>query len=245
MPADATKSGGAAAQPPTEGHGNSLCVVIPTLNAAARLPDTLAALAPGKALICDVLVADADSTDRTVAAAEAAGARVLQAPRGRGQQLKAGAAATTGDWLLFLHADTRLAPDWATAATAFMADPANADRAAAFRFRLDDTDRRARRVERLVAWRCRTLGLPYGDQALLVSRQRYHAVGGYRPLPLMEDVDLVRRLGRGRMTILAADAVTAADRFRRDGYWWRPIRNLAFLLAWLLGVPPVVLARYY
>lgn len=240
-----TASSSPAAYPGTGRSAGRLAVVIPALNAAAGLPDTLATLAPGRDLIADVLVVDGGSADRTVAAAEDWGARVIQAPRGRGQQLRAGAAAATGDWLLFLHADTRLAPEWAAAAAVFMERPANADRAAAFRFRLDDSDPRARRVERLVAWRCRTLGLPYGDQALLVARHRYEAVGGYRPLPLMEDVDLVRRLGRGRMAILPADAVTAADRFRRDGYWWRPIRNVALLLAWLLGVPPAVLARFY
>ncbi len=83
-----------------------------------------------------------------------------------------------------------------------MADPANAGRAAVFRFALDDATPAARRLERVVAWRCRTLGLPYGDQGLLLSRALYDALGGFRALRLMEDVDLIRRVGRARLVFL-------------------------------------------
>jgi hypothetical protein len=122
--------------------------------------------------------------------------RCIHAPRGRGSQLVAGAAAAQGEWLLFLHADTRLGLGWQAALAAAMTRP---DRAAYFRFALDDPSPAARRLERAVAWRCRILALPYGDQGLFISRALYDEVGGYRPLPLMEDVDLVRRLGRRRL----------------------------------------------
>src|SRR5205085_8687253 len=130
------------------------------------------------------------------------------------------------EWLLFLHADCRLVPDWQRAVAEFIARPGASDRAGYFGFALDDPDPPARRLERMVAWRCRVLGLPYGDQGLLIARSLYAAVGGFAALPLMEDVDLVRRLGRARLVPLNAKAVSSARRYRSGGYVRRPLRNL-------------------
>jgi rSAM/selenodomain-associated transferase 2 len=217
-----------------------LSVVIPTLNAAAHLPATLAALGDAPD---EVLVVDGGSTDGTRQAAAAHGARVLLAPRGRGGQLATGVAAATQPWLLLLHADTRLGPAWAAAATTHMREAP--DRAAYFRFALDSDDRRARRLERLVAWRCRALALPYGDQGLLLHRDLLYAVGGIRPLPLMEDVDLARRLGRHRLIGLDIPATTSAAKWQRDGWYRRSARNLACLALYLAGLPPRLIARLY
>jgi len=192
----------------------------------------------------EIIVADGGSADGTADVAAALGARVVAAPRGRGSQLAAGARAATGDWLLFLHADTRLAPGWRDAAARFAA-AAGAAQAAAFGFALDDDGPAARRLERMVAWRCRALALPYGDQALLIHRTLYDRVGGFRPLPLMEDVDIVRRLGRRRLAMLDCAAVTSAARYRRGGYLARPARNLSCLALYFLGVPPRLIARLY
>ena len=224
-----------------------ISVVIPTLNAAASLPATLAALAPGRetGLIQEVLISDGGSTDSTRTIAQAAGARVLTGPAGRGGQLQRGAVAAGGEWLLFLHADTVLDPEWLFAAEDFVADPDNGARAAAFRFALDDTQPAARRLERIVAWRCAKFGLPYGDQGLLISRRFYGRVGGFRDLPLMEDVDLLRRIGRRRLRMLPASARTSAQRYRRGGYWRRPARNLLCLALYFLGLPPRMLVRLY
>jgi rSAM/selenodomain-associated transferase 2 len=224
-----------------------LSAIIPTLDAAATLPATLASLAAARAegLLREVLVVDGGSADATVEVAAGWGARVVTTARGRGVQLAAGGAAAEGDWLLFLHADTRLGVGWAAAARAFMASPGAAGRAAAFRLTLDDSDPRARRIERLANWRAARLGLPYGDQGLLIARAFYRELGGYRPLPLMEDVDLVRRIGRRRMVILDAEAVSSAARYRHDGWWLRPLRNLALLGLYYLGAPPRLLHRLY
>ena len=221
-----------------------ISVVIPTLNAAATLQRALSPLVPAAVdgLVREVVVADGGSTDETLALAEDAGARIVSTERGRGVQLAAGCAAAKGPWLLVLHADTELADGWAAAVADHIAR--RADTAGYFRFALDDRGTRARLWERGVALRCRTLALPYGDQGLLISRGLYDEVGGYRPLPLMEDVDLARRL-RGRLAPLAARAVTSAERYRRDGYLGRSTRNAVLLVRYLAGADPERLARVY
>jgi rSAM/selenodomain-associated transferase 2 len=213
----------------------ALTIIIPTLNAAERLPATLAALGQGP----EIIVVDGGSTDATSAHATDFGARVLAAPRGRGPQLAAGVAAATHPWLLLLHADTILSPGWRTALHA------DTSRAGYFRFALDSAQPAARRLERLVAWRCRVLGLPYGDQGLLIHRDLLRSVGGIRPLPLMEDVDLVRRLGRARLLPLHADAVTSAQKWETQGYLRRSARNLFCLSLWFAGVSPHAIRRLY
>jgi rSAM/selenodomain-associated transferase 2 len=216
-----------------------LSVVIPALNAEASLAATLTSAAEAD----EVIVANGGSADATVMIAVSAAARVVAAPRGRGTQLAAGAAAATGDWLLFLHADTVLPPGWRAVADGFAAR--HPDRAAYFCLRLDDAAPAARRIERAVEWRARVLGLPYGDQGLLIPAALYRALGGYRALPLMEDVDLARRLGRSRLVALPLAATTSASRYRRDGWRLRPLRNLLCLGLWLAGVPLRLIVRLY
>jgi rSAM/selenodomain-associated transferase 2 len=216
---------------------HTLSIVIPTLNAAATLADCLAGLEGH-----EIVVADGGSRDDTVAIARKHGARVIPAERGRGTQLAAGAIVATGEWLLFLHADCRLGPGWSEAVRRFMENPA---RAGYFALALGDSAAAARRVERMVAWRCRTLALPYGDQGLLISRALYDAVGGYAAIPLMEDVDLVRRLGRKRLAPIGATVTTSARRYRDGGYVRRPLRNLLCLSLYFAGVAPHRIARLY
>ena len=223
---------------------NRLSVVIPTLNAAAELPATLGALANGT-LVREIIICDGDSHDATVQIAREAGAQVVSAPRGRGLQLAAGAAAASGTWLLFLHADCRPVPGWEEAVAAHVAAPDAAARAGYFGLVLDDMAPAARRLERVVAWRCRALALPYGDQGLLIARALYEAIGGFASIPLMEDVDLVRRLGRDRLAALPATACASARRYRQGGYLRRPLRNLACLSLYFAGLPPRHIARLY
>jgi rSAM/selenodomain-associated transferase 2 len=227
-----------------------LSVVIPTLNAEGHLAKALAALVPAavEGLVREVIVVDGGSSDGTLAIADDAGARVLESRGGRGSQLAKGAADARFPWLLFLHADTVLEAGWEREATAFMQRVEKGGRpagAAAFRFALDDLGAKPRLLERLVALRCALLRLPYGDQALLLPKRLYSEIGGYRPLPLMEDVDLVRRLGRRRLHMLRARAVTSAERFRREGYARRSARNLMCLSLYAAGVPVATIARLY
>jgi len=215
--------------------GVDISVIIPTLNAAAFLPTTLTAIDG----VAEIIVVDGGSHDGTAALAAAGGARVVVAPRGRGRQIVVGIEAAVHPWLLLLHADTRLALG---REREVLLDPG---RAGYFRFVLDSDDPQARWLERLVAWRCRVFGLPYGDQGLLIHRDLLAVVGGVRPLPLMEDVDLVRRLGRSRLAALPVDAVTSAAKWERQGYLRRSARNLLCLALWFTGVPPRLIARLY
>lgn len=221
----------------------ALDIVIPTLNAGATLAATLAALQGEQSIT--IAVCDGGSDDDTVAIARQAGATVVTAPAGRGGQLVTGAIVGDASWILFLHGDTVLGSGWANAVRAFTSRRANIGKAGYFRLRFDSADPRARRVERLASWRARRLGLPYGDQGLLIARAFYEYLGGFKPLPLMEDVELVRRVGRKNLVPLDAEAVTSAARYERDGWLMRPLRNLSCLVLYLAGMPTSIVARLY
>lgn len=227
-----------------------ISVVIPTLNVEDGLAACLTALVPAAVdgLVREVIVVDGGSSDRTLQIVEQSGAELIRSRPGRGEQLAAGAARARGPWLLFLHADTILEPGWEREAAALMERVDSGRRlptAAAFRFALDDDGFRPRMIEAGVALRCTLFRLPYGDQGLLISRQLYKQAGGYSRLPLMEDVDLVRRIGRRRMTILRTRAITSALRYQREGYLRRSTRNISCLALYFLRVPARIIARIY
>jgi rSAM/selenodomain-associated transferase 2 len=224
-------------------------VVIPTLEAADRIGPCLGALGEAvmEGVIHEVIVADGGSADAIAEVAEAVGARLVTAERGRGPQLAAGARAARGDWLLFLHADTVLAPGWGAAVLAHI--QSRPGQAGYFTLRFDAPGNRPSPAARIVAgWanlRSALFALPYGDQGLLVSRVLYDKTGGYRPIPLMEDVALIRRIGRRRLTRLRVAAVTSAARYAAEGWFRRGWRNLTTLALYFLGVDPERLARRY
>lgn len=216
-----------------------LSIIIPTLNAADSLAGCLDRL-DGED---EVVVVDGGSSDDSRSVAVQHGARLVPSRRGRGIQLAAGAAAASGEWLLFLHADTLLGPDWREAVERHMRVAPHA--AGYFRFRLRSDAWQARLVESGVWLRVALFNLPYGDQALLIRRDLYDRVGGYKPLPLLEDVDLVRRLGRRRLRALPAAAWTSAVRWQQDGWFARSVRNFACLVLYLAGASPERIARLY
>lgn len=218
-----------------------IAVIIPTLNAGAGLAATLRSVAGAE----EVIVIDGGSEDETVRLARSAGARVEATTRGRGQQMRAGADMATQDWLLFLHADTILAPGWRTHVDALTRGANAVAAVGVFRFKLDDGAWQARVLEWLVALRVSLFALPYGDQGLLIHRSLYAALGGFRALPLMEDVDFVRRIGRRRLRTLACAATTSARRWREDGWFMRSARNIVCLTLFSFGAPIDRIARLY
>lgn len=223
-----------------------LSVIIPVLNAGRVLERTLDAVSAARRFFpCETIVVDGGSTDDSAYIATRHGAIVLNSPRGRGTQLAEGAAAAAGDWFFFLHADTRPQEGWIPALRKFINTADNRHRAAVLRFRLDDSALAARLVERAVAIRAGLFRLPYGDQGLLIGRAFYEELGGYARIPLMEDVDIVRRVGRRRLSVLNASALTSAERYRRDGYLLRPMRNLLCLALYKAGVSPRTISSLY
>ncbi len=223
-------------------------MVIPALNEAGHLPLLLADLAAAPGLVAEVRVVDGGSSDGTAAIARLAGAQVAVDPGGRGAQLALGARQSTAPWLLFLHGDTRLPPAWAGAVGRALAEArCGPSQAWYFRLRIEAAGPGLRLLQLGVALRSRWLQRPYGDQGLLVRRDAYLAAGGFRPLPLMEDLDLVERLAaRLRLRCLGPALLVAGRRWRRLGLWGCLWQNWRLRRAWRRGVAAEVLAqRYY
>jgi rSAM/selenodomain-associated transferase 2 len=224
---------------------SDLSVVVPVLDEAARIARALRALAetPG---IGEVIVVDGGSADRTVEIARGfPGVRVLAAPRGRGPQMNAGARAASGPVLLFLHADVTLPADAAWHVAEALADPGVVGGAFRTWTVADGGGSLLGPLLHLADLRSRLARLPYGDQALFVRREAFWRAGGFPEQPLMEDVELARRLRRlGRLVTVRASVRVSGRRFTRN-----PLRAALMLrlvpVLYRLGVAPERLARLY
>jgi rSAM/selenodomain-associated transferase 2 len=215
-----------------------LSVIIPTLNEEKCVADAIFSVRDQ----AEVIVADGGSDDATADAARRAGARVVASPRGRGVQLDRGARAATGEWLVFLHADTRLEHGWSAAVLAL---PPNVV-GGAFRLTVDSRRRAYRAIEAGVALRCRLFHLPFGDQGIFVRRGVYGMIGGFPPFPVMEDVAFAQRLARaGPMVFPPVRAFTSARRWEEGGVMATTLRNLGLQALYAAGWSPERLARLY
>jgi len=223
-----------------------LSVVIPTLNVAKTLSATINSLEEGKAVFdFEIIIVDCGSVDETQNIAESLGLKVITAPKGRGQQMAAGVASSRGEWLMFLHADTLLEAGWAKEVSAFIKQPNARSLGAYFKFSLNDDHPKAIRMADIVAWRARVFGLPYGDQGFFISRQLLNDIGGVKPIPLMEDVDLVRRVGRKNLYAFKTKAITSAIRYLKGGYYRRASLHLLCLSLYFIGVPIKYIVKVY
>ena len=218
-----------------------ISVIIPTLNAEETLSACLTGLMEGveAGLIRELIVSDGGSDDATTRVAEAWGGDVLQGPPSRGGQLRRGCAAAKSEWLLVLHADTVLSEGWTGPVAAHL----NAQTAGWFQLRFRGGGAAGRIVAGWANLRSR-MGLPYGDQGLLLPRRLYQSVGGYPDEPLMEDVALARAL-KGQLQRLDATAMTSAARYHKQGWLRRGGRNLWTLLRYFTGASPQDLVRSY
>lgn len=216
-------------------------VVVCCLDEEELLPACLAAAKAGLAPGDELLVCDGGSADASRAVAERAGARVLTPGRGRALQLDAGARAASGDVLLFLHADTVLPEGWRAAL-----DRGFSPGVAAAGFRLGFAGEGLALISACAELRERLTGVPQGDQALSVRRDEYLSVGGFPPVPLMEEYELVRRLKtRGRVARLPQRVSTSPRRHLARGPLMQGLRNNLIILLYYLGVPPARLAGLY
>lgn len=212
-----------------------LCAVIPTLNAESHIDGLLNDLAQAELTI---VIADGGSTDKTIDMAIRAGASLALGSVGRGTQLARGAnwamKMVEPDWYLFLHADSRLDKDWALAVTLHMNK--HADKVGYFRFRAAAKGWKPRLMEFCVRFRELTFGAPYGDQGLLISRELYERIGGYKNVPLFEDVAIIEALeSKKQLRRLPSNIHTDVSCYERDGYWARTTRNLRLLKAYRQG----------
>lgn len=218
-------------------------VIVPVLHDADAAIRLVRSLAPDPSVEVIVVDGGADPALAVVEhQTERQPVRLIRSSPGRARQMNAGAAAASGEWLLFLHADSRLSSGWLEA---LLQAPTEAI-GGWFRFALESRAWQARVIERGVAWRVRLLRLPYGDQGIFVRRRVFDALGGYEELPFLEDVALVRRLvAAGPVFEPRLPLFTSARRWQRDGWFRRSARNLAIVSAYLAGAPPARLSRWY
>ena len=221
-----------------------LAIVMPALDEATGIVAALRALAPLRQRGVEVIVADGGSRDGTAELAGPWADRVLLAPRGRARQMNAGAASTQAEWLLFLHADTRLPAD-ADLRVRLALQEARAEWGR-FDVRIDGRSLLLPLVARMMNLRSRLTGIATGDQALFMRRSAFDAVGGFPDQPLMEDVEISRRLRqRSRPLCLDGPAHTSGRRWDQRGAWRTIV--LMWRLRWLYwrGASADQLARLY
>ncbi|MCA9160508.1 MAG: TIGR04283 family arsenosugar biosynthesis glycosyltransferase [Planctomycetales bacterium] len=219
-----------------------LSIVLPTLNEAGQLLQTLQAIgSPGPQL--EIIVVDGGSRDRTLEIAKEFGCQTLKVARGRGAQMNAGAAVSTGETLLFLHADTRLPSEYCTGVEDCLAA---GHVAGAFRLGITGQRLGMRLVEYAANLRSRWLQMPYGDQALFMRANTFFNSGGFGRLPIMEDFELVARLRRtGKIGLIRQPVATSGRRWQKHGILKTTAINQLCLLAYRLGISPQPIANFY
>ncbi len=226
--------------------GVTVSIIIPVLNEEACIGEAIGhirSLSGGEA--AEIVVADGDPAGGTLLAIPDGTVRKLLSEPGRGRQLNRGAGAASGEVLIFLHADTKLPPEALISIGETLRDHRLAG--GAFDLAIDSPRSVFRLIERVASIRTRLTRIPYGDQAIFLRRARFQCLGGFRDLPIMEDVDLMRRLKQagGRIAILPDRAVTSARRWEQEGVLTTTLRNWSLVTLFLLGVDAGRLARWY
>ena len=221
-------------------------IIIPVYREAGLINDTLEHLLglPGLADM-EILAVDGELEGRTLAAIRALAVRKIASPKGRGTQMNAGAREAIGEILIFLHADTRLPPN---ALNAIGQTLQSGDYVAgAFDLGIDSHRLVFRIIEKIACRRSRLTRIPYGDQAIFIRRDFFRSMGGFQDIPIMEDVDLMRRIKKkgGKIHILRDRVKTSARRWEREGILYGTLRNWLLVSLFCAGVKPDRLARFY
>lgn len=219
-----------------------ISIIIPTLNEAANIKQAIATTQPSTNI--EVIVVDAGSQDDTVAIADSLGIKVILSTPGRAVQMNAGAAVAKGEILLFLHADTHLPLGFDDMIRTSLQQPGIV--AGAFTLQIAAPLLALRLVEWGVKWRSHFLQIPYGDQAIFITKAIFQEMGGFPELPIMEDFELIRRLKRiGKIAILPTPVVTSARRWLKKGIFQTTLINQIVIIGYLFGVPPQRLRNWY
>lgn len=221
---------------------NRISIIIPAINEADNIAKTIESIGPGDKK--EVIVVDGESNDDTVGIAKSLGARVITSAPPRARQMNRGAAQATGDVLVFLHADTRLPEKFEDFIFNSFKQPKMV--AGAFQLRMDSPMPGLGLIERIANWRSRFLKMPYGDQAIFLSSKLFHDLGGFPDIPIMEDFELVRRLQKqGNIIILPVPVFTSPRRWQNFGILKTTLINQLVIAAYVMGIAPEVIARWY
>jgi len=212
---------------------SKISIIIPTINEASNLPlllsDLSSILKEG-----EIIIVDSGSEDKTIDVANIYGAKVfLSKERNRGLQLDFGAKNSKGDWLIFLHADTRLTYDWFIKTNSFL--KGNKNSIYYFEFKINHKKIIYRFLEILVNFRSKFFKQPYGDQGLIIHRTTYFKNNGFRKIPLMEDVDFLRRLNKKDLKQLNLPILISSRKWERTNIFLQAIKNWQFRRRWLKG----------
>ncbi|MEH2286069.1 TIGR04283 family arsenosugar biosynthesis glycosyltransferase [Nostoc sp.] len=219
-----------------------ISIIIPVINEAGNIKEAIATTQPSTNI--EVIVVDGGSKDNTVKIAHSLGVKVISSSPGRAVQMNAGAVAASGEILLFLHADTRLPIGFDEMICMVVQQPGTV--AGAFNLRIDASLLSLRWVELGVNLRSHFCQMPYGDQAIFLTKVLFQQIGGFPELPIMEDFEFMRRLkAKGRITIISTPVVTSARRWLQKGVFKTTLLNQIIIIAYLLGVSPAQIRRWY
>ncbi len=196
-------------------------------------------------ICCEIIVVDGHSDGNTLSAIDDGAVIRIRSTKGRGCQMNAGAQAARGDILLFLHADTLLPQNALSRIISIMENSAFAG--GAFSLRINGNPFFFRAIERLTVLRARLTRIPYGDQGIFIRRDYFRKIGGYREMPILEDVDLMRRIRKrgDRIVLLPEPVLTSSRRWDRNGLLCTTLRNRIIMVLYNLGIKPERLLRFY
>jgi len=213
---------------------SKISIIIPTINEADNLPLLLSDLSSIQKE-GEIIIVDSGSEDKTIDVANIYGAKVfLSKERNRGLQLNLGAKNSKGDWLIFLHADTRLTHDWFRKINSFL--KGNKNNIYYFKFKINHKKIIYRVLEILVNFRSKYFKQPYGDQGLIIHRTTYFKNNGFRKIPLMEDVDFLRRLNQKKdLKQLNLPIFISSRKWEKTNIFLQALKNWKFRRRWLKG----------
>ncbi|MHC5856505.1 TIGR04283 family arsenosugar biosynthesis glycosyltransferase [Nostoc sp.] len=219
-----------------------LSIIIPAINEAVNIKEAITTTQPSTNI--EIIVVDGGSKDNTVEIAQSLGVKVISSFPGRAVQMNVGAVAASGEILLFLHADTRLPTGFDDMIRTALQQPGTV--AGAFKLRIDASLFSLRWVEWGVNVRSHFYQMPYGDQAIFLTKEVFQQIGCFPELPIMEDFELMRRLKRiGRIVIIPTPVVTSARRWLQKGVLKTTLLNQLVITAYLLGISPERIRRWY
>jgi rSAM/selenodomain-associated transferase 2 len=221
-----------------------ISVIVPTLNEENNLKKCIECIR-SEGIKCEIIVSDGGSSDNTIKLAGGyKEVKIVRTDKGRGRQMNKGASVATGEILLFLHADTVLEKGWSNAVMSLCESELYAG--GVFTLKIDNPGKIFRIIEYLVKVRCYFFKLPYGDQGIIVKKCVFEKIGGFKNIPLMEDIDIVERIKmQGEIKIFDKNAVTSDRRWAAKGWVYTSVLNHLIFLLYRLGLDPHRLARLY